>query len=395
MVEIFRTPELDAHDRTVIGEINGMKRELATHLRATPRWHGGLRRSAQARAVQGSNTIEGYTVDSADALAAIDNEEPLAASQQTWAEVTAYRRVLTYVINVATQPDFVIDAQTLRTLHFMLLEHDLAKSPGLYRTGEIYVRDARGDRTVYQGPAPEQVADLMASLIASLHDPAAQDPMVRGAMAHLNLVMIHPFRDGNGRMARVLQTMVMARDRIITPEFASIEEWLGNNTDDYYRVLALTGQGGWHPERDTRLWVQFNLRAHHMQAQTVRRRFREAAELWGELDVLVSTRKLPERVTDALFDAYQGRRVSRATYLQRMGVSDPRTATKDLQRLVAEGLLDVRGETRARHYLMGPELRQLSDALKARRQPLADPYPTMEARLRLPATQKPADVPLF
>ena len=51
MVEIFRTPELDAHDRTVIGEINGMKRELATHLRATPRWHGGLRRSAQARAV--------------------------------------------------------------------------------------------------------------------------------------------------------------------------------------------------------------------------------------------------------------------------------------------------------------------------------------------------------
>ena len=78
-------------------------------------------------------------------------------------------------------------------------------------------------------------------------------------MAHLNLVMIHPFRDGNGRMARALQTMVLAQDQVVEPTFSSIEEWLGNNTQDYYDVLAATGRGAWHPANDATLWVKFNL----------------------------------------------------------------------------------------------------------------------------------------
>ena len=54
-------------------------------------------------------------------------------------------------------------------------------------------------------------------------------------MAHLNLVMIHPFEDGNGRMSRALQSLVLARDHIVAPEFASIEEYLGRNTPAYYQ----------------------------------------------------------------------------------------------------------------------------------------------------------------
>lgn len=68
--------------------------------------------------------------------------------------------------------------------------------------------------------------------------------------------MIHPFRDGNARMARALQTLVLARDAVVEPTFSSIEEWLGNNTEDYYRVLAATGEGSWQPENDTRTWLK-------------------------------------------------------------------------------------------------------------------------------------------
>jgi Fic family protein len=49
-------------------------------------------------------------------------------------------------------------------------------------------------------------------------------------MAHLNLVMIHPFRDGNGRMARCLQSVVLAREGVLSPVFMSVEEYLGRNT---------------------------------------------------------------------------------------------------------------------------------------------------------------------
>jgi Fic family protein len=74
----------------------------------------------------------------------------------------------------------------------------------------------------------------MEELAVSLQADLDIDPLVRGAMAHLNLVMIHPYRDGNGRMARALQTLTISRQTIVEPAFSNIEEWLGHNTDDYY-----------------------------------------------------------------------------------------------------------------------------------------------------------------
>jgi len=62
-------------------------------------------------------------------------------------------------------------------------------------------------------------------------------------MAHLNLTMIHPFSDGNGRMARCLQSLVLARGGKLSPEFLSIEEYLGRNTPSYYQVLSAVAQG--------------------------------------------------------------------------------------------------------------------------------------------------------
>ncbi|MEU5786036.1 Fic family protein [Micromonospora lupini] len=72
-------------------------------------------------------------------------------------------------------------------------------------------------------------------------------------MAHLNLVKIHPWRDGNGRMSRCLHTLVLARDGVLAPEFSSIEEWLGvgRNTYAYHDALGEVGGPTWQPDNDT------------------------------------------------------------------------------------------------------------------------------------------------
>ena len=381
MPELFATPDPDLEDQQVISEIHEVRASLADFLRAPKRWNGLLRRTSTARAIQGSNTIEGYTVSDEDAVAAVDDEPPLSADEETWLEIIAYRRVLTYVLNVATEPGFVIDEAVLRSMHFMLLDHDLSKTPGRYRTKEIFVRDDKRGVNVYAGPDGALVQDLMRSLSESLSKPTSDDPLVRGAMAHLNLVMIHPFRDGNGRMARALQTMVLAQDQVVEPTFSSIEEWLGNNTQDYYDVLAATGRGTWNPGNDATLWVKFNLRAHHMQAQTVRRRFGEAEIQWRKIDELIADHRLNERIGAALFDALIGLRVTRPSYVK-LTELDERTATRDLVNAANTGLLEARGERRGRHYVAGEPLRQIQAALRAERSPLADPYPTLISEIR-------------
>lgn len=381
MTSLFTSPDPDLEDQHVISEIHDTRASLADYLRAPKRWNGLLRRTSTARAIQGSNTIEGYTVSDEDAVAAVDDEPPLRADQATWLEILAYRRVLTYVLNVATEPGFVIDAAVLRSMHFMLLDHDLSKTPGRYRTKEIFVRDDKRGINVYAGPDGDLVPELMRLLSKSLSTPTADDPLVRGAMAHLNLVMIHPFRDGNGRMARALQTMVLAQDQVVEPTFSSIEEWLGNNTQDYYDVLAATGHGAWNPDNDATLWVKFNLRAHHMQAQTMRRRFDEAEIQWRKIDELVAAHRLNDRIGAALFDALIGLRVTRPSYVK-LTELDERTATRDLVNAADIGLLEARGERRGRHYVAGEPLRQIQAELRAERKPLTDPYPTLIGEIR-------------
>lgn len=382
MRPLFQEPELDLHDSEVIDELTTMRHDLQQRVRVPRRWTGGLRRTATARAIRGSNTIEGYTVSDEDALAAVDDEEPLSADERTWVEILGYRRVLTFILNVATGPGFVPDLATLNALHFMLLEHDLQKGPGQLRPGPVYVHDDRADTVVYEGPEAAVVPELMAELAHTLREPSTSDPLVRAAMAHLNLVMIHPYRDGNGRMARALQTMVLAQDVVLEPAFASIEEWLGNNSTDYYDVLAAVGRGGWQPENDASLWVKFNLRAHHLQAQTLARRFAEAEDLYLRIDQVISTRRLPERVADPLFDALLGTRVTRPLYLRRVEGLDQRTATRDLARLVELGLLEPHGQTRGRYYTAAGDLAEARRVLRGERRRLDDPYPALTDDVR-------------
>lgn len=371
---MFATPPLEGIDLEVIKGIDDLRTRLRYYLREPRRWKGQLRRNLKARAIQGSNSIEGYDVTLDDALALLDDEEPLDADRRTVLEVTGYRNAMTYVQQLAGDDLFKLDESLLRSLHFMMLGHDLTKSPGQYRAGPMFVYDEERALQVYEAPDSGLLAQLMAELVASL-EPDDDCPIyVRGAMAHLNLVMIHPFRDGNGRMARCLQTLVLAREKILSPEFSSIEEWLGRNTLAYYDILAQVGAGGWHPGRNAAPWIRFNLRAHHMQAQTVLRRVDESGRLWLQLIDLAARLGLPdERVVFALYEAALGLRVKRATYATNADL-EAGTASRDLRLMVAAGLLEPRGQTKGRFYVGTITLREERSLVIADRPSIVDPY---------------------
>ena len=265
---LTRPPPVDLE---VLRSIEALREQLAQHVNPEPRrWMGTLRRMSFARAVQASNSIEGYDASLDDVIAAVDDEPTLSADQDTRLAFAGYRDAMTYLLQLAQDPTARVDEGVLKSLHFMMLKHRLDKDPGRWRPGEMFVvRQTTGEQ-VYEGPDADDVPRLVAATIEELE--TTEGPVLaRAAMAHLNLVMVHPFRDGNGRMARALQTLVLAREQIMAPVFSSIEEYLGRNTDAYYDVLGQVGRGRWNPHHDARPWVRYCLTAHyHLPFRTSR-----------------------------------------------------------------------------------------------------------------------------
>lgn len=346
---IFAAPRLEPIDRTVIAQILATKQSLQHTLAMPRRWNGLLRRSTMGRAIRGSNSIEGYRIAREDVVAAAQGES-IEANEETTRAIEGYRRAMTHVLQLVRDPHFVWSEQVVKSLHFMMLEHDLDKNPGMWRAKPIYVYDEEKRLQVYEGPDFSQVADLMRDLVESLKNPEPTVPnMVGAALSHLNLTMIHPFRDGNGRMARCLQTLVLGQGGILEPAFSSIEEYLGFHQGPYYEVLTEVGRGSWHPDNDARPFVRFCLRAHYYQANTLLRRVREGERLYDALAELAASRKLPERTALALWDAAQGFKVVNATYRSAADVSQ-QVASRDLTALAEGGLLIAAGQKRARSY---------------------------------------------
>jgi Fic family protein len=220
------------------------------------------------------------------------------------------------------------------------------------------------------------VPELIAELAECVNEPDGLAPIVRAAMAHLNLVLIHPFNDGNGRMGRCLQTLILAREAILEPPFASIEEYLGRNTPAYYAVLAEVAQGRWSPERDARPWLRFCLTAHQRQARTLIWRVQFSELLWEACAKEAEKAHLPERAITLLFNTAIGLRARNATYRDWIGGEVTTvTASRDLQAAAEAGLLDPHGERRGRTYTASSVLARIAEEIRTRKPaPEADPF---------------------
>ena len=403
---IYRAPELSGLDEQVLGEIQELRDDLRFHLVSPRRWYGTLSRVMMARAVQASTSIEGYhsTVDETAAI--IDDEETPNVDHSTRMAVVGYRNAMTYVLQLTRPPRPVglrtdndhidrphpvepprperprMDASLLKALHFMMVGHDLSANPGQWRPGTVWVQDGAGN-AVYEAPDRDVVEPLVDQLVAVVNE--EPDPaVVAAAMAHLNLTLIHPFSDGNGRMARCLQSFVLGcADSRISPEFASIEAYLGRNTGTYYRALTDTAAGSWSPERSARPWMEFCLTAHYHQAVSLRRRIDRTAALWDRCEQAAARGRLPDRTIDALMHSARDWPLNRSRYITivRSASGEPigeAMATRDLAAMVAAGLLEPVGEKRGRHYLPSESLRALERAIRDMQpaRPAIDPYGT-------------------
>jgi Fic family protein len=317
---------------------------------------GSLRREVRASSIESSTSIEGFSVSPEEALALTSGREAADRDEENRQAVACYARAMDHVGTMGVDPSFRWLDRVILDLHFDACYFQRDKDPGLWRTGSIGVTAPDG-ALEYRGPDGKQVIELMAEVVDWLAGGDLDvDVVVRAAMAHLNVVSIHPFRDGNGRVSRIVQSLVLAREGLSSPEFFSIEEYLGAHTQEYYAALREAQGGSYQPQRDASNWVAFCVDAHIVQARQRLAQIERAAARWRYLEEQVEERGWPERLVIALEQSLVGG-TERGKYGEEADVS-PATASADFRRLLDAGLVTQRGRGRNISYMASERLRE-------------------------------------
>jgi Fic family protein len=353
---LFSTPVISKALTRQLAELDELRKRLGDEAGVAGPWLGNLRRQWRASSAESSIEIEGFHVPEDETVAVASGDEPPDPRDEDRMALSCYARAMDHVGVMSEDPVFRWVDRVILDLHFDACYFQKDKDPGQYRRGGIEVTSPGGGPPAYVAPGHEDVPKLMGEVVGWLNrGDVDAHAAVRAAMAQLHVVSVHPFRDGNGRISRIVQSLVLAREGLLAPEFVSIEEYLGRNTDAYYATLQKVQGGTYQPERDAAPWVRFCVQAHIEQARRRLTQLAEASARWSLLEELVERRNWPDRLVIALEQSlFQG--INRASYAAEADVSAP-TASNDFRRLLDAGLVVQRGKGRATRYVASESLR--------------------------------------
>lgn len=318
-------------------------------------WLGRTRQDLEAEAIAASTSMEGVAVTAEEVRRILVGEEPKEVSAEDRKLVLGYRSAMEYVLRRADDPGFEWQRELVLGLHDRVLAGSYAHGAGRFReTQNLVVRESEG-RVVYLPPPAQEVSALVDEMCAWARESTSIDPPVVAALLHLRTAGIHPFSDGNGRTARVLASLAMYRGGFRLPEFTSLEEWWGRHMPDYYAAFDCLGDE-WNPDADVTSFVEAHTDAQVRQVEALSLRQETERALWTVLEDLVTDELgMDRRAANALYDAFFSRSVSNE-YYRRLTDIHVNTATNDLKRLAAGGVLEATGYGRGRFYRAGPRL---------------------------------------
>jgi Fic family protein len=217
-----------------------------------------------------SSQIEG-TQSSLSDLLLFENHEIPSVPLDDVTEVSNYVAALTHG-TARLREDFPLSLRLLREMHQILLGsgRGSSKQPGEFRTSQNWIGGTRPDNALFVPPPPDRLMACLDPLEHFLHDPALP-PLIRAGLAHVQFETIHPFLDGNGRLGRLLITLMLCEAGVLREPILYLSLFLKARREDYYRLLQeVRLQGSWEA------WMDFFLTG---VADTAEQATRTAKEL--------------------------------------------------------------------------------------------------------------------
>jgi Fic family protein len=332
------------------------RRRLFDNLPIDPLYLDWLRRRAWIRTIHGTARIEGNTLSDIEVDQLLSGAAGTNLPRRDALEILGSREALSFVDEIAKDPEISVGEPVIREINRRVLaEQSPLLTPGEYRRGENRVGKPGGE-IIFTTPPSGDVGDLMRSFGAWLSGPATKiPPATAAALAHLELVAIHPFNDGNGRTARALGRLFLMRGGYALNGLVSLDAYLDQNRDPYFAAISAAIGGSYDPPYDATPFVSYFIDSITSSADHVLGRIRELGEAMVLIRQEIASGALPPAMINGLGYALINRSIRPADYVRVTGRSK-NSATRDLRAAEMRGYLVSSGQTRTKVFLLGPAL---------------------------------------
>ena len=330
----------------LIAGIDEFKGRWAVLEQLPPDIMAGLRRVASIESIGSSTRIEGARLTDAQVEALLSGLDTTSFSSRDEEEVAGYAEAMNLVFD--SWEHIPLDENHIRQLHGILLRYSGRDAPhrGEYKKNpnhvEAFDSDGKSLGIVFETASPFDTPGLMARLTKSVNDAFDQDdlhPLLVIAAWVIHFLAIHPFQDGNGRLSRILTTLMLLQNGYGYVPYSSLERVVEENKDEYYRALRSSQGGIRTKEENLDPWILFFLKALKAQKANLARKLDREKELV----------RLPALSSEILQVVEERGRLTMAEAVALTG-ANRNTLKVHLRRLVQQGRLAQHGTGKGTWY---------------------------------------------
>jgi len=249
----------------------------------TPRLLATLRKSARLLSTHYSTKIEGNRLSQEEVNRVVAGGKAGIGRERDEAEVKGYYAALDELEKMV-EKGAPITEKGIQKLHTLVMGGGRKRvKPNPYRQVQNVIRESLSGRIVYLPPEAKDVPTLMTALVQWLAESAKEDlPCpVRAAVVHYQFATIHPYIDGNGRMARLLATLVLRLGGYGLKGIYSLDEYYAKDLQGYYKAISVGPSHNYYMGRekaDITYWVEYFTKGMAMSFESVKKQAEKGAK---------------------------------------------------------------------------------------------------------------------
>ena len=295
-----------------------------------------------------SSQIEGTQSSFSDLLLYEDSKVPGVPIDDVQ-EVSNYVAAMTHGLK-RLKEGFPISLRLIKEIHEILLSGNRGstKQPGEFRRSQNWIGGTRPSNAAFVPPPPEHVQDCMSDLEKFIHADTPEIPMlIKAGLVHVQFETIHPFLDGNGRLGRLLITLLLCEQGILTEPTLYLSLFFKTHRQLYYDMLDdVRNKGDWEK------WLTFFLEGIKEVSIQASNTAREIINLFEHDKTVIESLGRPATSALRVHRLIQRKpiiNVAKASY--QLGISAP-TVRKSFTHLIRLGVLrEITGKQRGQSFV--------------------------------------------